>query len=96
MEKVNLNKYGYIRTGVAVPTLRVGDPDFNAREIAKQVLKAYSNHVEVLVFPELSLTGYTCADLFNQRSFEMELKKAWKSYFLIHLDMMSLSQWVCQ
>lgn len=76
MDKINLNKYGYARTGAAVPTLRVGDPGFNAREIAKLVNRAYSNHVSVMVFPELSLTGYTCADLFNQKVLRSEAEKS--------------------
>jgi NAD+ synthase (glutamine-hydrolysing) len=76
MDKINLNKYGYIRSGVAVPTLRVGDPDFNASEIAKLVIRACSNQVDVLVFPELSLTGYTCADLFNQKILRKEAERS--------------------
>lgn len=76
MDKINLNQYGYIRTGVAVPTLQVGNPEFNTKEIRKLIEKACMNQVDVLVFPELSLTGYTCADLFNQKLLRKEAEKS--------------------
>ena len=76
MDKINLNQYGYIRTGVAVPTLQVGNPEFNTKEIRKLIEKACMNQVDVLVFPELSLTGYTCADLFHQKLLRKEAEKS--------------------
>lgn len=64
-----LEKYGYIRTAAAVPCVRVGDTAYNAREIISLINKGAKEHaVKVMVFPELSVTGYTCADLFHQRS----------------------------
>jgi NAD+ synthase (glutamine-hydrolysing) len=63
-----LEKYGYVRVAAAVPRVRIGDPAFNAREIAALVKKGAKEHdVKVMVFPELSVTGYTCSDLFHQR-----------------------------
>lgn len=65
---LDLNKYGYIRVGAAVPTLQVGNPLYNTDKIMELCLKASADdNVQVLVFPELSLTGYTCADLFHQK-----------------------------
>lgn len=67
MKQIDLHQYGYIRVGASVPTLLVGNPQYNAQEILKAVRLADGKQVQVLVFPELSLTGYTCADLFNQK-----------------------------
>lgn len=55
---------GYVRVAAAVPTLKVADGGFNAHEIKKQIAEAVEEGVEVICFPELSLTGYTCGDLF--------------------------------
>lgn len=61
-----MNQYGYIKTAVASPKLRVADPVYNTEEIIRCAKEADHNHAQVLVFPELSITGYTCADLFQQ------------------------------
>lgn len=60
--------HGFIRVAVANPQIRVADPQFNAQEIVKLALRAADEGVEVLVFGELSITGYTCGDLFFQKS----------------------------
>lgn len=57
--------FGLLRTAAAVPTLRVADCAHNADRILALMARAQADHVAVLVFPELSLTGYTCADLFH-------------------------------
>ena len=62
-----LEKYGYVRAAAAVPRVKVADPAANAREIAALIKKGAAEGVKVMVFPELSVTGYTCADLFHQR-----------------------------
>jgi NAD+ synthase (glutamine-hydrolysing) len=49
-----------------VPLLRVGDPAYNAGRTLGLLERAQAEGVEVLVFPELGLTGYTCGDLFHQ------------------------------
>ena len=59
-----LKKYGYIRVGAAVNKIHVADVTYNVKEIKKLIAEALSKGVEILVFPELSLTGYTCQDLF--------------------------------
>ncbi len=53
-----------LRVGIAVPALRVADVAFNAEKIEQKITEAQSAGVALLVFPELSLTGYTCGDLF--------------------------------
>lgn len=63
----DIRKLGYIRVGTAVPHVSVGNPRANGEEIARLAVQAARDQIKVLVFPELSLTGYTCADLFHQR-----------------------------
>ena len=57
-------KNGFVKVGVARPLVRVADPAFNAGELARLTLDAEKQKVKLLVFPELSLTAYTCSDLF--------------------------------
>lgn len=60
-----MHNFGYIKVGAAVPSVRVADVDYNVRQIKKLIDQAVENGVEVLSFPELSITGYTCQDLFR-------------------------------
>ena len=60
-------KHGFIRVAAAVPSLRVADVNYNVEEVKRQILEAEEQGVEVIVFPELTLTGYTCQDLFTQK-----------------------------
>ena len=59
-------KYGYVRVAASVPALKVANIEFNVSEIVDEIKKLAKEGVQVVVFPELSLTGYTCGDLFNQ------------------------------
>jgi NAD+ synthase (glutamine-hydrolysing) len=64
-----LGDYGFVRAAAAVPRVSVGNATRNAEEIVKLIEEASIKHgVKIIVFPELSLTGYTCADLFNQKT----------------------------
>ena len=56
----------FLRIACAVPRVSLGDPAANARAMAEQMAQADGQNVDILVFPELSLTGYTCQDLFFQ------------------------------
>ena len=58
----------FVRVACAVPDVRVGDPLQNARKHCAILEKADAKKADILVFPELSLTGYTCQDLFFQDS----------------------------
>ncbi|MBP1557352.1 MAG: NAD(+) synthase, partial [Oscillospiraceae bacterium] len=59
-------KNGYIRVGCAAPKVRIADCAFNAEQIILAMREAKENELHILVTPELSLTGYTCGDLFMQ------------------------------
>jgi NAD+ synthase (glutamine-hydrolysing) len=61
-----MNPHGFVRVAAAVPQVRVGDCTFNAERIVCLMKRAEEQGIAVLVFPELSLTGYTCGDLFHQ------------------------------
>ena len=61
-----MKNYGFIKVAAAIPAVRVADCDFNTTEMARIMSEADKRDVRVLVFPELSVTGYTCQDLFRQ------------------------------
>ena len=71
-----------LRAGIAVPSLRVADVAFNAAEIEKKIAQAHEAGVTLLAFPELSLTGYTCGDLFAS---ELLLDRAAEALCLLAL-----------
>lgn len=58
--------HSFIRTASAVPKLKVADCIYNTDEILKLIDEAHKKDVKILVFPELSITSYTCSDLFLQ------------------------------
>jgi NAD+ synthase (glutamine-hydrolysing) len=58
-----------VRVAAVVPELRVANVDFNVQKIIECIKVSCENGAEVIVFPELSITGYSCADLFYQSSF---------------------------
>ena len=62
-----MNNYGYIKVAAAIPSVKVGDCNYNVSEIEKMIIRAEGMGVEIIVFPELSITGYTCQDLFRQK-----------------------------
>ena len=57
-----------MKVAAAVPRVRVADCDFNASEIIRCVNEAINMEVQVIVFPELCVTGYSCGDLFFQET----------------------------
>lgn len=59
--------HGYVKVAAAVPRVKVADCRFNASEIEKQIMIADGKGVQIIVFPELSMTAYTCGDLFGQQ-----------------------------
>lgn len=60
-------EYGFIKVATAIPSVKVGDVKFNTRQIESQIALAEGQGGEIIVFPELCITGYTCQDLFLQQ-----------------------------
>ena len=57
---------GFIKVGAATPKVRVADPAYNREQLVKAAGEAAGRGVKLLAFPELSMTAYTCGDLFGQ------------------------------
>lgn len=73
-------KHGFIRVAAATPVIRVADCGYNAGKIMELIDKAEEQGNKLIVFPELSVTGYTCGDLFLQ---ELLLRNAQESVLTI-------------
>lgn len=61
-----MNKIGLVRAAAVTPVLKVANPEFNTEEIIRCTREAEENGAGIIVFPELCISGYTCADLFYQ------------------------------
>ena len=59
-----MKNYDFIRVAAAVPTIKVANTKYNTEEISRLASEAFDKKVSLVVFPELSLTGSTCGDLF--------------------------------
>ena len=68
-------RYGFYRVASAIPNVKIADCDYNIEEIKKLIIEANNKDVSLIAFPELSITSYTCADLFTQ-SFLIEKAKS--------------------
>ena len=75
------NQLNFIRVASTSPELRVADVDFNRTQILTAMDEATSRGASIILFPELSLTSSTCADLFTQslRSEERRVGKECRS-----------------
>lgn len=71
------NNFGFVKVGAAVPLLKVADCEYNVQQMIEIINEAESKGVSILSFPELSITGYTCGDLFHQ---DWLLKSAEKEF----------------
>lgn len=58
--------FGFIRVAAAIPEVKVADCVFNAQRICRLIRKAVKASVQIVCFPELSISAYTCGDLFHQ------------------------------
>ena len=58
--------YGFVKVAGAIPFGKVGAIEYNTLQIIKLIKEASFNKASVIVFPELSITSYTCGDLFHQ------------------------------
>lgn len=77
---MNINSYGLVRVAAASPKVRVADCDYNISEIKKSVSNAAEENVQIVLFPELSITSYSCGDLFNQRTLQTKALAALEDF----------------
>ncbi len=59
---------GFIKVATVSPDIRVADTVYNGNQICDEIHKAQESGARIIVFPELAITGYTCGDLFYQRT----------------------------
>lgn len=71
-----LFSHGFLRSAVISPELHVADVDFNDNQIIAAIQEASIHGCNLVVFPELCITGYTCADLFYQALLLTQARKA--------------------
>ena len=71
-----MENFGFIKVAAAVPSVRVADCRHNADCIAKLLREACAGGVQIAVFPELSLTAYSCGDLFQNALLLDEAERA--------------------
>ena len=60
-------KFGFVKVAAAIPAVKVADCKFNAQQTETQIMVADGKGVQIVIFPELNLTGYSCGDLFSHR-----------------------------
>ena len=60
-------KHGFITVAAAIPSVRVADCKYNVEQIMLQMSEAEAQDVEIMVFPEFCITGYSCQDLFREQ-----------------------------
>lgn len=74
-----MDNFGFLRVAAAVPTVKVADTSFNVSQICSLADEAERREVSLVVFPELGVTGYTCADLFGSNFLIDNAEKAVKA-----------------
>ncbi|MCX7883804.1 MAG: NAD(+) synthase [Caloramator sp.] len=82
-----MENYGFIRAAAVCPKLKVADVKYNVSEIKKAIYRAYEKETDILVFPELSISGYTCGDLFGQDTLLKECLNGLKDILEYSKDM---------
>jgi len=71
-----MKNYGFVRVAAATPSVKVADCDYNTDQIIQMIEEAENKKISAITFPELSITGYTCGDLFQQRLLLDEAEKS--------------------
>ena len=67
MKNFNLNSFGFLRVASVSPECKVADVQFNVEYIIKQIEIAAKSNCQIVLFPELCISSYSVADLFNQK-----------------------------
>ena len=71
-----MNKFGFVRVASAIPSVKVGNCAYNTAKIIEQINEAEEKNANIIVFPELCITGYTCGDLFFNQALRSEAKNS--------------------
>ncbi len=71
-----MRNYGFVKVAGAIPFGKVAGIDYNTQQIIKLIKEAFFKKASIIVFPELSITSYTCGDLFHQESIIEKSKNA--------------------
>lgn len=84
--------YGFVKIAAAVPQVSVANPKQNLQSIETLLIQAEGHGAEIILFPELSFTGYTCGDLFSQQLLidEAEMALIQLMNFTRSLDIISI------
>tara|TARA_R110002073_G_scaffold94388_8_gene219555 strand:+ start:1206 stop:3143 length:1938 start_codon:yes stop_codon:yes gene_type:complete len=80
MSSTSISALGYVRVAAISPELRVADVAFNVDSMVAAVATANQAGATVILFPELSLTGYTCGDLFYQVSLRVDVENGMRRF----------------
>ena len=87
--------FQFIKSWSSCSNVEVGNCSFNQTEILEKIQIAEEKGVHVLVFPELSITGYTCADLFFRRHCNRQAETALSEIVKASASITFLLQWEC-
>ncbi len=68
--------HGFVRVAAAIPEIKVADCTFNSLKIIELIREAIDRQVQIICFPELSISAYTCGDLFHQSLLLQETENA--------------------
>jgi NAD+ synthase (glutamine-hydrolysing) len=71
-----ISKYGYVRLAVISPEMRIADVDFNTKKILEAISNCEKESCQIILFPELNITGYSCGDLFFQSKLLHKVKES--------------------
>ncbi|MBR5151654.1 MAG: NAD(+) synthase [Elusimicrobiaceae bacterium] len=71
-----MKNFGFVKVAAAIPTVHVADPAANVVQMLAQLKQAAKKEIRAVVFPELSITGYTCGDLFLKPALLDQAEKA--------------------
>lgn len=83
-------KYGFVRIACAVPTINIADPLNNVEQHLKLIKNADKNKSDIILFPELSITSYSCGDIFHNTSLKEKTLLAIKKLLDATIDVKTL------
>lgn len=80
----------FLRVVAGVPEIKVGNPDYNCEKICELWKESAKDNPDIVLLPELSLTGYSCGELFNQKILYKSSLEAFKKILCFSKDMTSV------